>query len=311
MASVEQNKIVKYDNALNTELAKIEFQKFKPVEQNLFFAICSKMKYKSEETVAFTFQELKELGKYDTGQSKAELFEDLDALLDKLQDIKLKIDNGVKRGTYTLFPVHELDRATETAQIQVGAPFVHLLNDFDNGGWTRYELNHFTQLDSRYSKTMFRILKRWRMKGVFTISVDRLRVELSIPGSYAFKDINRRVLGVIEKELSPMFENFKITRHKTGRKITSITFSFKKENAEKELIEEGENQGGKPEKDNKTKQGKNSGERAGKNTVRNTKTEILPGWVGQAGTETPLSPEDEAALSERIAKLKSTRTKKE
>lgn len=304
-----KSKIVRYDNDLNAKLADIEFQKFKPAEQNLFFAICSKMKYREEELVIFTFQELKELAKYNTGQSKAELFEDLDALLDKLQNIKLKIDNGEDRVTYTLFPIHKLSRKTETAEIKIGTPFVYLLNGFKEGGWTRYELDHFTQLESRYSKTMFRILKRWRMKGVFSISVERLKKELSIPDSYLMADINRRVLGIIEKELSPLFENFKITRHKSGRKITSLTFSFKKEKTDAEseygitgegivLLEQNE------ANTDMTKRKKTEFQK------KKNKTETLPDWVGKVQTETPLAPEVKKALDARISGLKTSGSQK-
>ena len=115
-----KSKNVRGDNDLNATLAKLEFQKLKPVEQNLFWAICSKAQYRQEELVTFTFQELKELAKYDTGQSKAELSEDLDALLSKLQEIKLKTDNGEELVTYTLFPVHRLNRNSETVQIHFG-----------------------------------------------------------------------------------------------------------------------------------------------------------------------------------------------
>lgn len=284
----KRSEIVRYDNALNAELSKIEFQKFRPVEQNLFFAICAKMKNRHEETVTLTFRELKELGRYDTGQSKAELFEDLDSMLDKLQEIKVKIDDGETRKTHTLFPVHSLSRANETAEIKIGAPFVYLLNDFDNGGWTRYELSHFTQLESRYSKTMFRLLKRWRMKGVFTIDISRFRVELGVPESYLMKDINRRILQPIEKELTPMFENFKVTRHKTGRKVTSLTFSFKKEKADREEVDLFVNKG------------------TGRKTIRET----IPESFLVPGTETPLSPEQSLELDLRIARTQAARKSK-
>lgn len=233
-----KSKNVRGDNDLNATLAKLEFQKLKPVEQNLFWAICSKAQYRQEELVTFTFQELKELAKYDTGQSKAELSEDLDALLSKLQEIKLKTDNGEELVTYTLFPVHRLNRNSETVQIQIGTPFVYLLNGLESGRWGRCELNNFTQLESRYSKTMFRILTSYRMKGVFDITIEQFRNELSIPDSYLMADINRRILEIIERELSPSFKNFKITKHKSGRKITSLSFTFEKEKAESNMDEE-------------------------------------------------------------------------
>ncbi len=54
------NEIVKYDPELNT----IPLRKFTPVEMNLFFSIVSRMRDKGDETVRFSFDQLKELSAY-------------------------------------------------------------------------------------------------------------------------------------------------------------------------------------------------------------------------------------------------------
>ncbi len=54
------NEIIKYDPELNT----IPLRKFTPVEMNLFFSIISRMRDKSDQTIRFTFDQLKE-GSYD------------------------------------------------------------------------------------------------------------------------------------------------------------------------------------------------------------------------------------------------------
>ncbi len=52
------NEIIKYDPELNT----IPLRKFTPVEMNLFFfSIISRMRDKSNQTIRFTFDQLKEL----------------------------------------------------------------------------------------------------------------------------------------------------------------------------------------------------------------------------------------------------------
>ena len=51
------NEIIKYDSELNT----IPLKQFTPVEMNLFFSIISRMRDKKDETVVFSFEQLKDL----------------------------------------------------------------------------------------------------------------------------------------------------------------------------------------------------------------------------------------------------------
>ncbi|WP_368824253.1 RepB family plasmid replication initiator protein (plasmid) [Lactiplantibacillus pentosus] len=54
------NELVKYDPELNT----IPLRRFTPVEMNLFFSVVSRMRDKGDDTVRFTFDQLKELSAY-------------------------------------------------------------------------------------------------------------------------------------------------------------------------------------------------------------------------------------------------------
>jgi len=54
------NEIIKYDSELNT----IPLKQFNPVEMNLFFSIVSRMRDKNDDTVIFSFDQLKELSNY-------------------------------------------------------------------------------------------------------------------------------------------------------------------------------------------------------------------------------------------------------
>ena len=60
------NEIIKYDSELNT----IPLKQFTPVEMNLFFSIISRMRDKKDETVVFSFEQLKELSDYKPTANK-------------------------------------------------------------------------------------------------------------------------------------------------------------------------------------------------------------------------------------------------
>ena len=54
------NELIKYDPELNT----IPLRKFTPIEMNLFFSIISRMRDKGDQTVRFSFEQLKDLSNY-------------------------------------------------------------------------------------------------------------------------------------------------------------------------------------------------------------------------------------------------------
>ena len=57
---IMSNELIKYDPELNT----IPLRKFTPIEMNLFFSIISRMRDKGDQTVRFSFEQLKDLSNY-------------------------------------------------------------------------------------------------------------------------------------------------------------------------------------------------------------------------------------------------------
>ena len=53
--------VVRYNNGLNT----VPLRKFTPVEMDIFWAVCSKMKRKGTEELTFEFEDFEKLTKYD------------------------------------------------------------------------------------------------------------------------------------------------------------------------------------------------------------------------------------------------------
>ena len=70
---------VVYKNELNL----VPMRNFKSAEMNLFFAICSKMKNKTLDTVRFDFDQLKELSNYKPTSLKR-FADDLEHTYDKM-----------------------------------------------------------------------------------------------------------------------------------------------------------------------------------------------------------------------------------
>ncbi|MBO0475427.1 replication initiation protein, partial [Vagococcus sp. DIV0080] len=98
--------------------------------------------------------------------------------------------------------------------------------------WVRYSLQQFTELQSSYSKTMFRLLKQFRTTGYAYFSKEDFNELLDIPKSYRETHINERVLKPIKEELTPLFRGLTIRKKYgkgRGKPVIGYQFSFKAE----------------------------------------------------------------------------------
>ena len=223
------NEIVKYHHELNT----IPLRKFTPVEMNLFFSIVSRMREKGDKTVRFSFEQLKELSNYKA-TANVRFVDDLRSTYEKL--LQLRFGRTSKSGLsvemfvlFTEFKIHG-DEKEPYVDIRVYEKALPLLNNLDE--WVRYSLQQFSELQSSYSKTMFRLLKQWRTIGKVYFEKEDLHELLGIPKSYKQGDIDRAVFTPIKQELMPIFKGLTITKKyakRRGKPVVGYTFTFKPE----------------------------------------------------------------------------------
>lgn len=223
------NEIVKYHHELNT----IPLRKFSPVEMNLFFSIVSRMRDKGENIVTFKFDQLKELSNYKA-TANVRFVEDLKQTYEKILSLKFgrRSVSGLSFDMFVMFTDFSINGDTEDpyVSIQVHKKAVPLLNNLDE--WVRYSLQQFNELQSGYSKTMFRLLKQFRTKGFAYFSKEDLHELLDIPKSYKQADIDKRVLAPIRQELTAIFLGLTITKKYgkgRGKPVIGYQFSFKPE----------------------------------------------------------------------------------
>lgn len=223
------NEIVKYHHELNT----IPLRKFSPVEMNLFFSIVSRMRDKGENIVTFKFDQLKELSNYKA-TANVRFVEDLKKTYEKILSLKFgrRSVSGLSFDMFVMFTDFSINGDTEVpyVSIQVHKKAVPLLNNLDE--WVRYSLQQFNELQSGYSKTMFRLLKQFRTKGFAYFSKEDLHELLDIPKSYKQADIDKRVLAPIRQELTAIFLGLTITKKYgkgRGKPVIGYQFSFKPE----------------------------------------------------------------------------------
>ena len=223
------NEIVKYHHELNT----IPLRKFTPVEMNLFFSIVSRMRDVGDKKVQFTFEQLKDLSNYKA-TANVRFIDDLETTYDKLMDLRFgrRSADGLQRERFVLFNQFKIDGKADIpfAEIQVHEKALPLLNNLEE--WVRYSLQQFNELESSYSKTMFRLLKQYRTKGFAYFSKEDFHELLDIPKSYNQGTIDQRVFNPIRQELTAIFKGLTIKKKYgkgRGKPVIGYQFTFKPE----------------------------------------------------------------------------------
>ena len=225
--------IIKYHNDVN----KLRLGKFTDRETDIFFSIM----FKSMDTIGnviIEFNELKELIEGHRSEQR---------LIDNVRKLNLKLKTLVNEvrdidGNYTAFNLFgdittkPKDRVIE---IKIDDRFRNLINNLI-GNFTKFDLKDLISLNSTYSKTLFRLLKQWESKKERECPMDEFRELLAIPPKYRISEIDKFVLTPIMTELPQYFFNLKLEKIKTGRRVTSLKFTWNGKQKEAIDIKEAE-----------------------------------------------------------------------
>ena len=215
--------IVKYSNWLNN----LSFAGFGQTDFNLFMVLCAEMKDRGTTERTFTFSDLKKKAGIET-HSNTRTAEELDKMTDKMQKVVCKIRTDSELIKFVLFPTFRINDEEGTLTVAVNKDFQFVLNSLASQ-FTTFELQEFVQLDSRYAKTLYRLLKQFKTTGDLTISADDFRARLNIPKSYPTKAISARIIEPTIRALHDSFPDLKcevLHASKPGRPVRSYRFSF-------------------------------------------------------------------------------------
>lgn len=229
------NEIVKYHNDLSSQ---ITIKTLNANEYNIFMAICSQMKERGTEEAVFTFQQLKELTNWNNNNN--DLF--VRSIINtnkKLISLHFTFRYDQTTVQFVLFPTFRTDRKNQTLTVKVNDEFSFLLNNLSSN-FTRFELENFTSLQSKYSKYLYKELMKFKSTGYKIFEVNDFREKMDIPIKYRMSEIDKFVFTPIKLELPKIFSKFEIKKIKKGREIKHIEFHFslKKEKRTEEPIEQ-------------------------------------------------------------------------
>jgi plasmid replication initiation protein len=195
----------------------VNFNHFTEVEFNIFFAVCQQMRDKNLSEVELSFSKLRELTNY-SDRSIPRFVADLKKTYIKLLNSTL----GIQKDEYTyigfvLFTKFEINTKTQIVSIRTNQEFEYVLNAVTSN-FTRFELEQFVSLSKINSKTIYRMLKQFRMTGIWSIEYQEFLEMLNIAHwetTNKTKEFKR-----IVKDLEPFFKNLVVEKVKKGGKQT-------------------------------------------------------------------------------------------
>ena len=223
------NEIIKYNNYMNA----LDFKDFTAADFDFFMYLCATMKDRGTEEMSFTAAELKECAGYDKNVTLSEFKRLLEHMNEKLLSMKAHLETDTELVWFVLFPTFRVNKETGMLTVRVNKDFQFLLNELTKN-FTQFELAEFTELSSKYSKTLYRLLKQYRSTGEYHVKVDELRKLLGCPESYDSRKVMQKIISPAVTELQKDFPTLSVEtiRARTkGRPVTGYYFKFEADGA--------------------------------------------------------------------------------
>ena len=226
---------VYYDNKMNL----LAFKNLDKVEANLFFSIVARFNDKGAEKLKLNFSEIAEFIS-DNKYTSKELSKLINDGVGKVVQSAIKWEmTPTKTAYFTLFNEFLVDDENKTLEASINSRFLFMLNNFKDGNFTMLELAEFSSLKSKYTQTLYRLLKQFRFTGFRSIKWAEFIEIMDIPTSYRARDIDKQILKPAIAELTqeadifnqnnPIFKKLiykKIRGTGRGRPVEKIEFYF-------------------------------------------------------------------------------------
>ena len=220
------NEIVKYNNYMN----KLYFTKFKAVEYDLLMALCAKLRDKNTNIITLSFTDIKNIIQY-TKHTNENFVECLKSMNRKLMDIICEIEVDGKIIMFVLFPTFEINSNKQELTVCVNERFKFILNELIKN-FTKFDLAEFIGLNSKYSKTLYRLLKQFKTTGRYEVNLYDFRKKIDCPESYSTKYVMDKVIKPSVHELQNYFSDLQCIvqyEHKRGKPVSGYIFTFEPE----------------------------------------------------------------------------------
>lgn len=173
------------------------------------------------------------------GKNKDWFYKEFKNLIDDLDDDKLWIETDEKIIKFRWFSEVEYLKGKGAVRVMFNSNLKrYLLSQTER--FTQYELINIVALKSKYSHSLFELLKSYAFRGNVRITIENLKFTLGLnddstkKSSYDnFSNLRARILEPAKKEINAYTELIiDYTPIMKGRKVTEIEFSVKKKSTQ-------------------------------------------------------------------------------
>lgn len=247
--------IVKYHNDFN----KIKLPNFTAQEQNLLFTILAKIKNKKQENNEPIRLFMKDIviGKIESREVFTKIMESLKHKFFKASFRQIiETETEIIDSHFHLFNKMDIHYTKKDPNdgyddskifyhidLEVNQRFEYLIKELTSN-FTTFELLEFINLNSKYTKTLYRLLKQYRSTGIMKMKWDEFASIMDIPRNTYMCDIDKQILKPAIKELTKertlfdknrvAFQNLQYEKIKEkgfggrgqGGKVVGIQFTF-------------------------------------------------------------------------------------
>lgn len=206
--------IVKYKTNDDSEQFFSHVKNYSAVRSDIMMFIVANALQNEQKQIVFSSKQLKNFIGYRQSASMASFRDAIHDIFRDMSTMGYETEEIDKVGHYhtvfrPFFSKTDIDNSTNTVTVQLSERAAQIFNDFSRSTqFNRFSLLQYFQVNSKYSKNLFRLLKERRVFGHRSFSEEELRNKLSIPKSYKQADINRRIINRAFIDLMPYFRDF-------------------------------------------------------------------------------------------------------
>lgn len=235
---------------LHNDINSLPFRDFTSRDFSLFAVICCHVKNKGREEVVFSFDELTMLAGITKHYTKAQLALLFNSLNDKLKIVGAPCSYDGDIYEFRYFDKYDVNPKAETVTVRVSECAQRYFNDL-KGNFTTFSLRNFCRIDSKYVKTIYRMLRQFRSTGRYIVSAEKLHDFLGVSMGYKMGAITRNIIAPAIEELGRYFKGLAveyINDKKRKNKVNIYRFTFAEAVTRKKPENTEENKGGKVSK---------------------------------------------------------------
>jgi len=204
---------------VHNDLTDVSLKTMSAGEIDLFYEILSEIKDHRENQLSLSFDHIKKRVNYKN-KNEAKLIEDLLNTNKKLLSFNIMVTHEGIIHQLNMFETFITDPKDKILTVKVNKDFLYLINNVVEN-YTTVEIFELFALNSRYSKLIYRQLRRYRNSPYpfWTITIEDFRECLGIPESFEMCHIDSRIIEPAIDELKQFFPRLRV--EKIRKRITS------------------------------------------------------------------------------------------